>query len=116
MARKTATSAAQALREYKKFSSHNTKVVIDEEGNASMYLFGNRIAFRAKKGDRLFVTTCGWNTSTTRSRLNEIAPISVRTGRGQLTLNGNPWDGKWVEIIEAPPFTAIAENEPPIID
>jgi hypothetical protein len=114
MARKTAVSAAENFRQLKKCSIGNTKVTIDANGNASMFLFGNRIAFRTTDG-RTFITTCGWSTSTTYSRLREIGGFGIRGGRNQ-AINGVPWDGRWVEIVDMPPTVAIFKNEPPIID
>jgi len=70
MAKKTAVSAVENFRQLKKCSINNTKVVIDANGNASMFLFGNRIAFRTTDG-RTFITTCGWSTQTTFSRLRD---------------------------------------------
>lgn len=114
MARKTAVSAAEKFRQLKKCSMGNTKVTIDSNGNASMFLFGNRIAFRTTDG-RTFITTCGWNTSTTFNRLREIGGFSVRGGN-RPSINGVPWDGRWVEVIDMPPTVAIYKNNPPIID
>ena len=114
MTRKTAVSAAENFRQLKKCSIGNTKVTIDANGNASMFLFGNRIAFRTTDG-RTFITTCGWSTITTYSRLREIGGFGIRGGKHQ-AINGVPWDGKWVEIIDMPPTVAIYKNEPPIID
>ena len=114
MAKKVAVSAAECFRQLKKCSINNTKVVIDANGNASMFLFGNRIAFRTTDG-RTFITTCGWWTQTTYSRLREIGGFVIRGGKGQ-SINGVPWDGRWVEIVDMPPTVAIFKNEPPIID
>lgn len=114
MAKKVAVSAAECFRQLKKCSINNTKVVIDANGNASMFLFGNRIAFRTTDG-RTFITTCGWSTQTTYSRLREIGGFRIGGGRGQ-SINGLPWDGRWVEIIDMPPTVVIYKNEPPIID
>ncbi len=109
MARKVALNAAQALKARKKMTSHNTKVVVDENGNAHMYLFGNRIAVYTKD-NRLFITNAGWDTMTTRNRLSELTSTRI-TRRGGL--NGVEWDGRWVEIVEAGPVTMITKNEPP---
>ena len=114
MAKKVAASAAECFRQLKKCSINNTKVVIDANGNASMFLFGNRIAFRTTDG-RTFITTCGWSTQTTYSRLREIGGFRISGGQ-RLSINGVPWDGRWVEIVDMPPTVAIFKNEPPIID
>jgi hypothetical protein len=80
-----------------------------------MILFGNRIAVHTHDG-RLFITTAGWNTSTTRSRLSGIGRFRITTRAGGLSLNGQSWDGRWVEIIDMPPTVAVYKNDPPIID
>ena len=117
MARKSKSvsrSAAENFKELKKGSFNNTMITIDANGNASMFLFGNRIAFRTTDG-RLFITTCGWSTQTTYRRLREIGGFDLRGGSRQ-SINGVPWDGRWVEIIDMPPTVAIYKNDPPIID
>lgn len=44
------------------------------------------------------VTIADHDTATTRSRLNEIPGVQVSHRRGQLYLNGAPWDGTWTTI------------------
>lgn len=108
---KGARSASENFRQLKKGSFGNTKITVDANGNASMLLFGNRIAFRTKD-ERLFITTCGWATQSTFRRLRELGTFSFRRG----TINGIPWDGRWIEIVNVPPAIAFFKNEPPIID
>lgn len=112
MARKVSISAADALRQRKKMTSHNTKVVLDSKGNAHMYLFGNRIAVMTTE-NRLFITTAGWDTSTTRGRLREIGNVVVGRTMGTLSINSKPWDGSWVEVVDASPVVMVSPNEPP---
>lgn len=111
--RKTAMNAAQAFKARKKMSSHNTTVMIDDQGHAHMLLFGNRIAVYTAD-NRLFITTAGWDTMTTRSRLSEIGGFRLSRRSGTLMLNGIPWTGKWTEVVEAGPVTMVNYNEPPI--
>lgn len=108
---KSSRSAAENFTQLKKGSFGNTQIKIDANGNASMFLFGNRIAFRTTDG-RLFITTCGWPTQTTYRRLRELGTFRFIRG----SINGVQWDGRWIEIIEMPPTVAIVKNEPPIID
>lgn len=61
-----------------------------------MYLHGNMIA-KIEEGN-LFITTCGWNTPTTKERLNGLAGVRVNTKAYQLYLNGKPWDGDWIKV------------------
>jgi len=47
-----------------------------EGGRVNVFLWGNRIAsFNPKKG-RLSVSSAGWETNTTKARLNKILPSS----------------------------------------
>jgi hypothetical protein len=61
-----------------------------------MYLHGNMIA-KIDNGD-LFITTCGWNTPTTKERLNGLSGVRVNTKAYQLYLNGKPWNGDWIKV------------------
>lgn len=72
----------------------------------SLFLHGNCIAY--KKGLALVVTTCGWNTNTTRERLNGLPCVNVYTKKGELFLNGEAWDGCAKEITGA--LLATPEN------
>lgn len=70
----------------KKSSVRNTKT--DGE---SLYLYDNLIAYKTKEG--IMIRTAGWNTATTRERLNGIPGVRVNTKNHVLFLNGKPWDG-----------------------
>lgn len=58
-----------------------------------LYLHGNQIA-RLDESGRLFVTLAGWNTTTTRARLNALDGVNIRVRAGRPYLNG-------VEISES---------------
>jgi len=49
----------------------NTRVNTNTEGSVEVYLHENLIAFLNKYG-KLFITDAGWQTVTTKSRLNAI--------------------------------------------
>lgn len=49
----------------------NTKVIV-VDGEAVVYLHGNAIARYAPQDKLLGISNCGWETSTTKSRLNAI--------------------------------------------
>ena len=49
----------------------NTEVAKNSEGDTSVYLHGNRIAFVHANGD-ITLSSCGWDTVTTKSRLNAV--------------------------------------------
>lgn len=59
----------QAIKYRENFRKGNTTVEIFN-GTAFVYLFGNNIAQVSEKD--IFISTCGWETNTTRERLNGI--------------------------------------------
>lgn len=74
----------------------------------TLFLFDNPIAWWEDDG-ALWISTCNWNTNTTRDRLNMLPNIWVRSFKGQLLLYiGNPstqevsdwipWDGKAINV------------------
>jgi hypothetical protein len=72
----------------------------------SLYLHGNRIATRLNYGSEplstddgcIRITLAGWNTPTTRERLNGLPGVRVTTKAGQAYLNGQPWGGSWARV------------------
>ena len=63
-----------------------------EVRNGSMYLHGNRIAWWDKNG-QLWITNCGWDTPTTKERLNALPNVHIIQRNYQWYLNGVEWDG-----------------------
>ena len=62
----------------------------------SLFLHGNEIARRS--GEQIEICTAGWDTVTTRERLNGIPGVRVWHAKRELYLNGKPWDGSWTTI------------------
>lgn len=93
--RKITTQAVNAFMQGKEFNGGNTKV---ERG--ALLLHGNKIAeFESLlNNDNINITLAGWNTNTTRERLNGLPGVRVTTKQGQAYLNGQPWDGEWITI------------------
>ena len=69
--RKIETQMQNALRNRVNWSSANTTVFNDNEGNQFVTLHGNCIASISNFGD-IKLSSCGWETVTTKSRLNAI--------------------------------------------
>lgn len=67
--KKVTENAANAFICRKAFSSGNT-VVHAENNSVSCFLHGNKIA--SLTGSLLTISSCGWETSTTKERLNGI--------------------------------------------
>lgn len=72
---------------------HEKNTEVEECGTGWMrvYLHGNLICRQKPDGKRLF-SIAGWNTPTTRSRLNALG-CGVRTRREHLYRDGVEWDG-----------------------
>ena len=62
----------------------------------SLWLFGNKIAEIRRDG--LWITNAGWESMTTKERLNGLSGIDIRVRRGTWYLNGFEWDGSWTHI------------------
>lgn len=61
----------------------------------TLYLHGNAIA-EWRKG-KLYVSTAGWNTVTTRQRLNMLPGVHAHNSRRVLYLNDKVWNGQWAQ-------------------
>lgn len=83
--------AARALIDGSDYKNKNTKVVEN-----TLYLFDNPII--EVRDDGVYIQTAGWNTPTTKRRLNALPNVNVYNKRGVLHLNGVPWDGNWVKV------------------
>lgn len=77
-------------------SGDKLKVSNTETDGRAIYLFGNKIA--EKREDGLYITLAGWNSNTTRERLNGLAGVSINTKQGQAFLNGKEWGGEWIKV------------------
>ena len=69
--RKIEMEMQTAIRNRKDWQKANTSVDFDQEGFMTVRLHGNRICEMTPSGD-LTLSSCGWSTPTTKSRLNAI--------------------------------------------
>ena len=67
--RKITQEAVEAMYNRKKFKKSNTQIVVDGDYSA-MFLHGNKIA--EIDNYELFICSKGWNTNTTKERLNGV--------------------------------------------
>ena len=65
----------------------------------NIWLHNHKIVKRKSNGD-IWISTCGFNTQTTFSRLNAIEGVSVCKRKGKVILNGSEWDGQWINITK----------------
>jgi hypothetical protein len=99
--RKITQQMSKAFYNNENFSSGNTKV-----SGAGIFLHGNKIAefqslFSNDGNKNINITLAGWNTPTTRERLNGLEGVRVSTRKGQAYLNGKAWGGEWVTVTPA---------------
>lgn len=69
--RKITRDAVNAFRNKEKFNRGNMSVIPGATLGAAMFLHGNCIAARQEDGT-LYVTSAGWETVTTKERLNGL--------------------------------------------
>lgn len=84
--RKITREAAMAFACYENFRQSNTQVIFKDGGTASTWddtvtleLHGNAIARR--EGGQLSISLTGWDTLTTRERLNGLLDVLGRDAR-----------------------------------
>lgn len=64
--------------------------------NQRLYLHENLIAKR--ENGKLYITNAGWKSNTTKERLNGLDGVSINQKDFQWYLNGEKWNGEWVEV------------------
>lgn len=99
--RKITQQAIDAFYQCKPFKKSNTEVksiLYKGEWLSDLYLHDNHIARYTHDKKECTITTAGWNTRTTRERLNGLKHVSLHTLKGILCLNNNEWDGKWTDV------------------
>ena len=57
----------------------------------SLYLFDNKIA--EHRDDGMYITNCGWESKTTKERLNGLPDVRINQFKKKWYLNGEVWDG-----------------------
>ena len=55
-------------------------------------LHGNKIAAKLEDG-RMWISNAGWDTPTTKERLNGLPGVNIIQRNWNWILNGMPWDG-----------------------
>lgn len=95
---RTITSKAiTAFRNAKNFRNGNT--VVQSDGTTTHLLLHGYCIARNGPSTGLQVNLCGWNTNTTRDRLNGLPSVRIHTKQGQAYLNGNPIDSNgWFSV------------------
>lgn len=99
--RKITRDALAAFVEGRPFSRGNTSVTHNAvTGVTCLLLHGNKIARWNTYGyyETLEITDAGWQTVTTKERLNGIAGVSITQKNKVWYLNGCEWSGDWTKV------------------
>lgn len=97
--RKITEEAIEAFNYNEDFKKSNTQVMTGGR-QTELYLFGNLIAIKNIRTGELSITNCGYQTVTTKERLNGLRGVSIRQKQGVWYLNGKEWNGSWVNMSE----------------
>lgn len=99
--RKITQESIEAFLNFEKFNKQNMSVSVSEneagERIAYLELHGNVIA-KIGDNDGLYITNAGWQTNTTKERLNALPGVSIQQKNFVWYLNGKEWDGEWAKI------------------
>jgi hypothetical protein len=101
--RQITADAVSAFNNNRNFKRSNTEVrVIDEDlgiyhiKRTDLRLHGNLIAWKNNEGT--FISTCGWNSVTTKERLNGLYGVNIYQKNFIWYLNGEAWNGGPIKI------------------
>lgn len=92
---KVTQKAVESFLSGQNFNSSNTKVTSNGH-TVEMFLFDNLIAQLV--GGTLKITNAGWESKTTKDRLNGLPNVSIQQIKKVWYLNGEKWDGEMTEI------------------
>jgi len=96
--RKITRESVNAFNNDKNFKKGNTEVEVLPNVTI-MRLHGNAIAYRHNDPKRtLYITNCGWESNTTKERLNALEGVNIRQKNFIWYLNGKEWDGSIIDI------------------
>lgn len=94
--RKITEDAIRAFRNGLKFKRNNTEVRVFDDSR-QLRLHGSVIAEYNANGE-LWISSAGWQTNTTKERLNGLPNVSIYQTNFQWFLNGEAWSGGWIRI------------------
>lgn len=97
--RQITQEVCQAFERGVEFKKGNDEVIVWSLNNdviIRMSYRGNLIAEKDEFGVK--ITDAGWNTKTTKERLNGLSGVHIVQKKGVWYLNGSAWDGSWIRI------------------
>jgi len=95
---KITQNAVNAFIQGQNFKSSNTEVKVLPNVTV-MSLHGNEIDYKYNDPENIIsITNAGWESNTTKERLNGIPGLSISQRKGVWYLNGNVWEGSLIDI------------------
>lgn len=95
--RKITRESIDAFNSNETFSKANTTVSVTDTTTV-LLLHGNSIAYKDRATGKIEITHCGWDTTTTKERLNGLDEVEIRQRQGKWYLNGDLWNGELIQI------------------
>ena len=96
--RQITRDSVNAFMSARKFRKQNMEVKVLPNVTI-LLLYGNEIAYRYNDVDRtLSITDCGWQSVTTKERLNGIPNVQIQQRNFEWFLNGKEWNGNLIDI------------------
>ena len=96
--RKITTESTKAFLNAEPFKKANMEVKV-EPNVTILLLHGNAIAYKYNDPKQtLSITNCGWESNTTKERLNALPNVNISQVNFVWYLNGEKWDCKLIDI------------------
>jgi hypothetical protein len=95
--------SVHAFLNAKKFKKSNMEVITTSH-ESNLYYHNNLIARKDLQTGKIHITNCGWETNTTRDRLNGVLILSrsnldlIRQKNWVWYLDGKAWNGNLIQI------------------
>jgi len=108
--RQITKESVNAFLDAKPFNKQNMKVEVLPNVTI-LKLFGNAIAYRYNDPERsLSITNCGWQSNTTKERLNGLLSAlnmgTITQRNWEWYLNGKKWSGRLIDVQQSAPLGA----------
>tara|TARA_R110000782_G_scaffold153539_1_gene245989 strand:+ start:780 stop:1082 length:303 start_codon:yes stop_codon:yes gene_type:complete len=96
--RKITQEAIRAFTHRKNFKKANTQVMAHSDGWTGLFLHGNLIA--EIENHQLIINDGGWQSNTTKDRLNGLPHVHIQQKNFQWYLNGEGWNGEKINVCK----------------
>jgi hypothetical protein len=96
--RQITSDSVNAFLNARPFSRQNMSVEV-KPNVTILRLHGNAIAYKYNDPEKMLsITNAGWQSNTTKERLNALPNVSIKQKNFVWYLNGKEWDGSLIDI------------------